>query len=135
MPSIHIQTIPNGTNIFQFIQSGRIVDKGLSGFDCEDWVQDYQADNRLKASIINFGLAARYLVDDWKGWNNEIIIATDTDGKDVKYGKEHNILYALLNPHNDYEAHKLAGLYQEYKPFLVRVKELIGLGRIGSKLE
>lgn len=95
-----------------------------------EWCGSYECDSRLKAAICNFGFAERFLIDNYPKSAKEIGIISDSDGQDVRYSGEHNVLYSLLMPHSDYESRKLSGLYKEYERFLFRAKDLVRLGNI-----
>lgn len=133
MSAIWIQTLPLGNNKYQFIHS---LQTGLSW--AAESINDYpnEVEDRLRASIINFGLACHYFIEGQGAYEGtpRIVIASDKDGKDIKHGGEHEILYSLLYPHSDYEMRKLYGLYREYEKYTLRAKELIKSAGIKVKI-
>ena len=119
MPIIIVETLPKGSENFQFIQS---VFSGASSKG--DRITEYKCPSRLLAAIVNVGMACRFLVDEYSEWSKIIEIVSDQDGKDFKYDGEHDILYKLLFPANDYEARKVFSLYGEYIRLLDRIQQL-----------
>jgi poly-beta-hydroxyalkanoate depolymerase len=87
-------------------------------------VETYESNDRLRAAIVNTGIACRWYYDRniTRGY---IELKSDTDGKDYRHEREHNILYTLLYPTDDYEAKKHLALYSEYNKYIGKVRHLI----------
>lgn len=117
MPLIYCQTERIAVNKFELVHSYYL---GASPIEDEIEIYIEPENNRLKAAIINIGLACKALTEI----DTEIRVVgieDDNDGLDVRYGGEHNILIAFLCSNNDYEVKKLRSLYQEYLKFLDRI--------------
>lgn len=127
MATIFIETIP----IANSFQLNRTLYIGYAA--SKDWLEEYSFDDRLRAAIYNFGVAAKELIkQDYS--HKQIAIISDNDGRDRKFDGEHNTLYSLLYPYNDLESRKYASLYQDYSAWLHRAKELIIEGKINVGL-
>lgn len=129
MPTIEIETIPLANNQFNlihnFAQGADYYDEQHIPFDANAYETLYE--HRLIASICNLGFACKWFADRAAGGTEEfrlVKIPTDRDGPDHRYGGEHDTLYALLFPSNDYQSRRLHSLYAEYMKFLNRIQEL-----------
>lgn len=96
-------------------------------------IETYLTNDRLMAAIVNLGKALRVLADN-DAANATIEIKTDSDGQDHRYSNEHNILYALVCPKDDFEALKLRSLHFEYNRYLGRIQQLRGKWDINIRL-
>lgn len=120
MSLIYCQTVRTAINQFEFWQT-EYVGQGSKSERVIKWTN--KDNDRLASSIINIGMACRDLSET----QNDIKIVgieSDTDGKDVRNGGEHNILFDLLNPKDDFAGRKNRSLYFEYERHLSRIMQL-----------
>lgn len=118
---IYIQTIRTKKNEFELIHSHY---RGLTSIDEQSFIWSDENNDRLRAAIVNVGFALNELAKyDNDTYNNNIKIVgieSDKDGKDKRDGGEHDILYNLLVPANDFEGRKMRSLYNGYERYLGR---------------
>jgi len=127
MPLIYCQTVQTAPFKFELIQSEYIglntVSENIIAHESANGTR--AGDARLLAAIINVGLACRELSDRAGEMARVVGIESDKDGLDVKHGGEHDILFSLLVPSNDFEARKQISLYFEFERYLARIKTLM----------
>jgi hypothetical protein len=132
MTCIALETIRRRKNEFELRQTW-YTGFMITGEKVHDWVD--AENDRLRAAIINVGYACR---DLYEARHLEVVriisIESDQDGKDNRYAGEHNILFNLLFPHNDYEAAKSRSLYADYLKYLTRINELRHKAKIEIKM-
>lgn len=120
MTTIYIETIPKGNNLFDLIHTIEIDGKAVS----DDVVKTDGFDDRMIAAMTNLGLACRYLVDN-RCERGEVCIVSDKDGKDHRYGSEHDYLYEAVHSHKDYQENrtKYALFWTNHVKYLDRIRE------------
>lgn len=129
MPTIEIETIPLANNQFDlihnFAEGATYHDEVHIPFDSNTYETLYE--KRLIAAICNLGFACKWFADRAALGTTEfrlVKIPSDRDGQDKRYDGEHDTLYALLFPSNDYQSRRLHSLYADYMKFLGRIQEL-----------
>lgn len=118
---IYLETIRTQKNEFEFIHS-HYIGAGAVDEKIYKWVEP--ENDRLRAAIVNAGYAANALSDLDTGIK-VIGIESDIDGKATRDGGEHDILFSLLCPKDDFEGRKQRSLYNDYARFLGRLRQLI----------
>lgn len=119
--TIYLETERTGIHTFQFLW-GYFVGASSTGEKEQEWKQE--DNDRLRAAIVNVGLAARELSETDTDVR-VIKIKSDKDGKDFRYGGEHETLYSLLVPSDDFQARKMRSLYGDYMRYVSKVLELM----------
>lgn len=120
MSIIHIETIPIGKGQFEFIQTWLDRDTCI---DERTFVESH--DDRMIAAITNVGKACRWFFDNKTG-RGTIVIVSDQDGKDYRYGGEHNDLFEAIHSQSDYQKNRLkySIIYGKHVAYLDRIREL-----------
>lgn len=133
--TIEILTQRVGKNDFCFYHTVSRIEGGAITHRFQDSVITFREDtnDRLRAAIANLGLAARRFADAGQS-NGCIVLENDKDGKDMKFGGEHNILFGLLYPDSYGANKKNASIYASYNTWLTKAKMLINDYRITIKL-
>lgn len=118
---IYIETNRIALNEFEFIHSYYV---GLSSVNeqIDTWTEP--ENDRLRAAIVNVGFALNAIAG-YEGNVKVIGLPSDKDGKDILHGGEHDILFSLLAPRDDFEARKHLSLYHAYERYLGRCKLLM----------
>lgn len=97
----------------------------VDGRNYDERVRREKHEDRMYAAMTNLGYACRWLVDrgDVRG---TVCIQTDTDGKDKRYGGEHNDLFEAIRFRDEYRRNraKYALIYGRYVGYLDRIREL-----------
>ncbi len=131
MPTIEIETIPLTNNEFDlihnFAEGATYYDEKHIPFDANAAAYEKLYEKRLIAAICNLGFACKWFADRATLGTEEfrlVKIPTDQDGPDHRFDGEHDTLYALLFPANDYQSRRLHSLYAEYMKYLNRIQEL-----------
>lgn len=116
---------------FEFIHSFYI-GAGAVGETVIQWQE--KENDRLRAAIVNVGLACKWFADNDAGLR-VVGIESDKDGKDKRFNGEHDVLYSLLCPVDDFEARKLRSLHFEYERYLGRIIQLMEIWGIKIVLQ
>lgn len=121
MPLIYCETIRKTKLEFELMQTRYVGADIIS-----DTVIPYHvpSGDRLEAAIINVGFACA----DLSKLDTDIKIVgieSDKDGKDVRNGGEHDALFSMLSPRDDFEGRKLRSLYHGYERYLGRIVYLM----------
>lgn len=128
---IYLETNRIALNQFEFIHS-YYVGAGSKGEKIYQW--EDQENDRLRAAIVNAGFAANALAEI----DTEIRIIgieSDKDDKDTRFMGEHDTLFALLKPKDDFEARRQRSLYFDYSRYLGRLSQLMLRYDIGVALQ
>ncbi len=118
--TVHIETIPTGHNSYEFIQTWV---SGESNVD--ERILNEKHDDRMFAAMTNLGKAARWLADEGVD-RGSICIVSDRDGKDTRFGGEHDALFEAVHNKPDYIRNraKYSLLYGSHVRFLDRIRDL-----------
>lgn len=121
MPIIHIETQPIARNQYELIQTW--VDDLGNNFDERIYIETH--DDRMYAAMTNLGKACRWL-NDAVVTRGAVCIVSDTDGKDVRFGGEHNDLFEAIHSRADYLKNrtKYGLIYGRYLAYLDRIRDL-----------
>lgn len=92
---------------------------------CDIW----ETKDRLMAAIVNLGFACRWYADN-ELTRGIIELKSDSDGKDYRYQKEHEVLFDLIYPRDGWRVKKNISLYGEYRKYLHRIKDLMTKQRL-----
>lgn len=127
MPLIHIETQPVSVHTFEFIQTW-IDDQGVN---LDEHTYTEKAESRMYAAMTNLGYACRWL-NDALASRGAVCIVSDRDGRDVKFGGEHDDLYNAIHSQNDYQRNrtKYGLIYGKYLSYLDRIRDLANLNEI-----
>lgn len=117
---IHIETNRVNEEMFELTQTLMDDDRCIT----ERVFTEY-AENRFAAALINIGLACRWIGDE-NLKNCAIAITSDRDGKDFRFGGEHNELFNILENGSRYNANRMkySAFYPRYVLWLDRVRWL-----------
>jgi hypothetical protein len=120
MYTIFIETIPTGHKIYEFAQTLTLDNDNL-----EERFLTENHDDRMIAAMTNLGKAARWL-NDKQIERGAICIVSDKDGKDQRYGGEHDDLFQAIHSQSDYERNRMkyALIYGKHVAYLDRIREL-----------
>lgn len=120
MPKIYCQTVP--------LSSGYELYRTLSiGFwNKDEVIESIDAPDRMIAAIINVGMACKW-ISDLNAPRSSIVIATDLDGKDMRYDGEHNKLYDCISSRQNFQLNrpKYKAFYGDYIRYLDRLRYLV----------
>lgn len=123
---IHIETNTIGANQFEFIQTWVSGENNLN----ERYLQE-KHDDRMQAAIVNVGKACRWL-QDANAVRGSVCITSDKDGRDARYGGEHDALFEAIYNKSEYVRNraKYNLLYHSHVKHLDRIRELADANEI-----
>lgn len=128
--AIYIETTPIGNGEFELRQTLTV--DGV----CKDEREITDVfDDRMIAAITNLGLACKWLIDD-NITRGDVTLITDQDGKDVRYGGEHNDLFAAIHSKPEYinNRGKYALFYGKHVTWLDRIRDYADLNEIAFRI-
>lgn len=127
MPTVHIETQPISANTYDLIQTW--VGDGNSNLDERLYTEVHE--DRMYAAMTNLGKACRWLVD-CKVDRGAVCIVSDQDGKDKRYGGEHDDLFEAIYDPREYQRNraKYSLIYGKYVSYLDRIRELADVNEI-----
>ena len=126
MSTIFIETIPIGNGEFEFTQTWTSAGVNLHE---RVWIETHE--DRMYAAMTNLGKACKWL-EDAKELRASICIVPDRDGRDKKFGGEHDELFEAVHSQADYEKNKIkySIFYGKYVNFLDRIRHLANANEI-----
>lgn len=121
MPLIYIETTPLTKTLFECSQTW--IEAGIN--TCERF-EEIEADSRMSAAMTNLGKACRWLADS-NIQGGAVCIATDRDGRDLRYSGEHDALFDAVQDRTEYQKNRQAyiPLYGKYVAYLDRIRLLV----------
>lgn len=118
--TIYIETNSIGGNAYEFIQTFNVDNQNVN----ERIIHENHAD-RMIAAMTNLGYACKWLTEE-RVSRGAICILKDQDGKDQKYGGEHDDLFEAVHSQTDYDDNRIkySLIYGRHVSYLDRIRHL-----------